>query len=72
LTRDGFDWKTIPLGEQSLSGKVAVFRRGLDVDALHRGLARTEYTQGEADKRGLSRVECGQVLAKMAREGGIR
>jgi CHAT domain-containing protein/Tfp pilus assembly protein PilF len=38
LTRDGFDWKVIPLGAQALSEKVAAFRRGLDLDALHRGL----------------------------------
>ena len=34
LTRDGFDWKAIPLGGDALSQKVAAFRRGLDVDEL--------------------------------------
>ena len=51
-------WKTIPLGAKSLSEKVAAFRRGLDVDALARGLARAECTQSEAEKRGLERAEC--------------
>jgi CHAT domain-containing protein len=64
LTRDGFEWKTIPLGAQALSEKVTAFRHGLDVDALRRGLERVECTQADADKRGLSRIECGQVLAK--------
>ena len=31
LTRDGFDWKTIPLGAEALSEKIAAFRRGLDI-----------------------------------------
>jgi CHAT domain-containing protein len=64
LTRDAFEWKTIPLGTEALEQKVAAFRRGLDVDALRRGLERMECTQAEADKRGLSRMECGQALAK--------
>jgi CHAT domain-containing protein len=33
-TRDGFDWQTIPIGANELSDKVAVFRRGLDIDEL--------------------------------------
>jgi CHAT domain-containing protein/Tfp pilus assembly protein PilF len=64
LTREGFEWKTIPLKGEALAQKVAAFRRGLDVDALRRGLERVECTQAEAEKRGLSRIECGQVLAK--------
>jgi len=32
LTREGFDWRTIPIGANELAGKVAAFRRGLDVD----------------------------------------
>ena len=72
LTRDGFDWKGIPLGAEALAQKVAAFRRGLDVDALHRGLERVECTQAAADKRGLSRVECGQVLAKECEEAEKR
>jgi CHAT domain-containing protein/Tfp pilus assembly protein PilF len=31
LTRDGFDWKPLPLGAEALSQKVAAFRLGLDV-----------------------------------------
>jgi CHAT domain-containing protein len=64
LTRDGFEWRTIPLGAEALAQKVAQFRRGLDVDALQRGLERVECAQADADKRGLSRMECDQVLAK--------
>jgi CHAT domain-containing protein len=31
LTRETFDWRTIPIGAEDLSNKVAAFRRGLDV-----------------------------------------
>jgi CHAT domain-containing protein len=31
ITRDGFDWKPIPLGAEALSQKIAAFRRGLDI-----------------------------------------
>jgi CHAT domain len=31
ITRDGFDWKQIPLGADALSQKVAALRKGLDV-----------------------------------------
>jgi CHAT domain-containing protein len=72
LTRDGFDWRTIPVGTEALEPKVATFRRGLDVDALRRGLQRTECTQAEADKRGLSRTECGRVVAKECEEASTR
>ncbi len=58
VTGKDFAWKTIPLGAKSLSEKVAAFRRGLDVDALARGLERAECTQSEAEKRGLERAEC--------------
>ena len=34
LTREGFEWRTIPLGEKNMAAKVATFRRGLDVDEL--------------------------------------
>ena len=34
LTREGFEWRTIPLGEKIMAAKVAAFRRGLDVDEL--------------------------------------
>jgi tetratricopeptide (TPR) repeat protein/CHAT domain-containing protein len=72
LTRDGFAWKTIPLGADALAQKVAAFRRGLDVDALHRGLVRVDCTQAEADKRGLSRIECGRIVAKECEEAEKR
>ncbi len=72
LMRDGFEWKTIPIGTDGLEKKVAAFRRGLDVDALHRGLARADCTQAEADKRGLSRAECGRVVANECDEASMR
>jgi hypothetical protein len=72
LTRDGFEWRRIPVSSQALTQKVAAFRRGLDVDALSRGLQRVDCTQGDADKRGLSRPECGQVLAKECEEAEKR
>jgi CHAT domain-containing protein len=72
LTRDGFEWKTIPLGTEMLGQKIAMFRRGLDVDALHRGLERLECTQAEADKRGLSRLECARVVAKECADATIQ
>jgi CHAT domain-containing protein/tetratricopeptide (TPR) repeat protein len=31
LTREGFDWKQLPVGAEAISQKVAAFRRGLDV-----------------------------------------
>lgn len=31
ITREGFDWKPIPRGAESLAQKIAAFRRGLDV-----------------------------------------
>jgi CHAT domain-containing protein/tetratricopeptide (TPR) repeat protein len=34
LTREGFEWRTIVLGETDMAAKVAAFRRGLDVDEL--------------------------------------
>jgi hypothetical protein len=34
LTREGFEWRTISLGEKAMAAKVAAFRRGLDVDEL--------------------------------------
>jgi CHAT domain-containing protein len=38
LTRQAFDWQTIPLGQQALADKVTAFRHGLDVDALKKSL----------------------------------
>ena len=70
VTRDEFEWKTIPLKTKALEEKVAAFRRGLDVDALARGLQRAECTQSEADKRGsLSRAECASAQAE---RGAVR
>ena len=34
LTRDGFDWRTIPSGRDDITAKVAAFRRGLDLDSM--------------------------------------
>ena len=31
ITRESFDWKPIPRGAETLSQKVADFRRGLDI-----------------------------------------
>jgi CHAT domain-containing protein/tetratricopeptide (TPR) repeat protein len=62
LTHDNSAWKTIPLGAQTLSEKVAAFRHGLDVEALGRGLERVECAQAEADRRGLSRIECSEAI----------
>ena len=39
LTREAFDWKTIPLGSKSLSEKVAEFRHGLDVEEMRKSIA---------------------------------
>jgi len=37
LTREGLEWKAIPLDSKALLQKVAAFRGGLDVDVLLRG-----------------------------------
>jgi hypothetical protein len=34
FTRDSFDWKSIPLGGDTLAQKVTAFRRGLDPDMV--------------------------------------
>jgi CHAT domain-containing protein len=39
LTRDAFDWQTIPFGKQALAEKVSAFRHGLDVDELNKSVA---------------------------------
>ncbi|MCP4732750.1 MAG: CHAT domain-containing protein [Bosea sp.] len=31
LTRDGYDWKPLPIGADALSEKIVAFRRGLDI-----------------------------------------
>jgi CHAT domain-containing protein/tetratricopeptide (TPR) repeat protein len=38
VTREAFWWKTIPLGADALSEKVAAFRRGLDIEEFQRSL----------------------------------
>jgi CHAT domain-containing protein/Tfp pilus assembly protein PilF len=46
VTRDGFDWRTIPAGRDDLAAKVAAFRRGLDLDNMQQfdlGLANELY-----------------------------
>ncbi|HEY6994588.1 MAG TPA: CHAT domain-containing tetratricopeptide repeat protein, partial [Xanthobacteraceae bacterium] len=34
VTRNGFDWRTIPAGRDQIAAKVAAFRRGLDLDSM--------------------------------------
>ena len=34
MTRDGFEWRRLPLGTDAISQKVAAFRRGLDVSKI--------------------------------------
>src|SRR5262249_16349552 len=41
LTRESFEWKTVPLSAQALAGKVATFRRELDVDVVTKPAAGT-------------------------------
>jgi CHAT domain-containing protein/tetratricopeptide (TPR) repeat protein len=48
ISRDGFDWKAIPLGAKDLSDKVAAFRRGLDVGVI--GRMYDKIDQARADK----------------------
>jgi tetratricopeptide (TPR) repeat protein len=45
VTRDVFEWKSIPLGNRALGQKVAAFRRGLDIDAVNRILDRATGVQ---------------------------
>jgi CHAT domain-containing protein/tetratricopeptide (TPR) repeat protein len=39
LSREGFEWRTISLGEKNMAAKVAGFRRGLDVDELTKSVS---------------------------------
>src|SRR5215831_5444578 len=39
LTREGFEWRTISLGEKDMAAKVAAFRRGLDVHELTKSVS---------------------------------
>jgi CHAT domain-containing protein/tetratricopeptide (TPR) repeat protein len=38
MTRENFDWRTIPIGATDLSAKIAAFRHGLDVNELSRSI----------------------------------
>ena len=38
LTRDGFEWQTLPIGEEALTDKITGFRRGLDVEELTKSI----------------------------------
>jgi CHAT domain-containing protein/tetratricopeptide (TPR) repeat protein len=38
VTREGFDWKAIPLAGDALAAKVSAFRSGLDVDELRKSV----------------------------------
>jgi CHAT domain-containing protein len=42
LTRNGFDWRTIAIGAENLSEKVAAFRTGLDLDKLQKSAGKPE------------------------------
>jgi CHAT domain-containing protein len=72
LTKDSFEWKTIPLGAETLAQKVARFRRGLDVDAVRRGLVRIECTPSEAHTRGVSLAACDEAVAKECEQAAER
>ncbi len=62
LTRDGVDWKPIPIGADALSGKIAAFRRGLDI-------AKASDSSG---KSGLFDLGAGQrALCDAAGAGGV-
>jgi CHAT domain-containing protein/tetratricopeptide (TPR) repeat protein len=38
VTREGFDWTSLPVSERALADKVVAFRKGLDVQVLHQQL----------------------------------
>jgi hypothetical protein len=38
LTRESFDWRSVPIGAKDLSAKIAAFRHGLDVNELTRSI----------------------------------
>jgi CHAT domain-containing protein/lipopolysaccharide biosynthesis regulator YciM len=47
VTRNGFDWRTIPAGRDQIAAKVAAFRRGLELDTMQQfdlSLAHELYT----------------------------
>jgi CHAT domain-containing protein/tetratricopeptide (TPR) repeat protein len=72
VTRDGFDWKTVALSGEAIAQKVAAFRRGLEVDALSRGFQRPECSEAEASKRGMSRLQCGEVMLRDCTQADAR
>jgi tetratricopeptide (TPR) repeat protein/CHAT domain-containing protein len=49
VTREGFEWKSLPISETALAGKVALFRRGLDVQVLDEQLDVTAKTGAKPD-----------------------
>jgi CHAT domain-containing protein/Tfp pilus assembly protein PilF len=49
LTRDSFDWKTIPMGGPALQEKVAAFRRGLNPDRLSQQIEAAKSTGKQPD-----------------------
>jgi tetratricopeptide (TPR) repeat protein/CHAT domain-containing protein len=64
LTRETFDWRTIPIGGEALENRIRDFRVGLTIDSLNRGFVRVDCSEMEAAKRGLTRLACGAVLAE--------
>ena len=50
LTKEGFDWGTIPIARQTLSEKVAAFRRGLDVEELRKSAKPALFDLGLANE----------------------
>jgi CHAT domain-containing protein len=49
VTREGFDWKPLPLSEKALTDKVAAFRKGLDVQVLGQQLDALAKTGAKVD-----------------------
>ena len=49
LTRDSFDWKSVPLGTETLAQKVAAFRHGLNLEELGRQIAVMKSTGKQPD-----------------------
>jgi CHAT domain-containing protein len=49
LTRDAFDWKTVPMGGTAMQEKIAAFRRGLDPDTLERQTEAAKSTGKQPD-----------------------
>jgi CHAT domain-containing protein len=49
LTRNAFDWKTIPMGGTALQKRVAAFRRGLDPETLEQQIDAAKSTGKQPD-----------------------